>query len=133
MGFQGEQPALTERSTPGVGIQQDEGTTKLSGDLNLFGCRRPETSFLWFTSPYKTLKYILWRRYKWVLVLAIVLFILLLFLGIFIYAFPVRGGWERRGGLSKVSAAPPALRGCLAAVLTEVLVWGAAKSQGTAL
>uniref|UniRef100_A0A8D0G231 Dysferlin n=1 Tax=Strix occidentalis caurina TaxID=311401 RepID=A0A8D0G231_STROC len=28
--------------------------------------KRPETSFLWFTSPYKTLKYILWRRYKWV-------------------------------------------------------------------
>ncbi|XP_026702658.1 dysferlin [Athene cunicularia] len=50
--------------------------------------KRPETSFLWFTSPYKTLKYILWRRYKWVLVLAIVLFVLLLFLGIFIYAFP---------------------------------------------
>lgn len=41
--------------------------------------------------------------------------------------------WERRGGLSKVSAAPPAHRGCSAAVLTEVLVWGAAKSQGTAL
>uniref|UniRef100_A0A672V8D0 Dysferlin n=1 Tax=Strigops habroptila TaxID=2489341 RepID=A0A672V8D0_STRHB len=51
--------------------------------------KRPETSFLWFTSPYKTLKYILWRRYKWVVILAIVLFILLLFLGIFIYAFPV--------------------------------------------
>uniref|UniRef100_A0A8C9G5Z1 Dysferlin n=1 Tax=Pavo cristatus TaxID=9049 RepID=A0A8C9G5Z1_PAVCR len=50
--------------------------------------KRPETSFLWFTSPYKTLKYILWRRYKWLLILAIVLFVLLLFLGIFIYAFP---------------------------------------------
>uniref|UniRef100_A0A8C3V872 Dysferlin n=1 Tax=Catharus ustulatus TaxID=91951 RepID=A0A8C3V872_CATUS len=52
--------------------------------------KRPETSFLWFTSPYKTLKFILWRRYKWVLILAILLFILLLFLGIFVYAFPVR-------------------------------------------
>ncbi|XP_029819587.1 dysferlin [Manacus vitellinus] len=50
--------------------------------------KRPETSFLWFTSPYKTLKYILWRRYKWMLVLLILLFILLLFLGIFIYSFP---------------------------------------------
>ncbi|NWU87659.1 DYSF protein, partial [Onychorhynchus coronatus] len=50
--------------------------------------KRPETSFLWFTSPYKTLKYILWRRYKWMLILFIILFILLLFLGIFIYAFP---------------------------------------------
>uniref|UniRef100_A0A8C0V3R0 Dysferlin n=1 Tax=Cyanistes caeruleus TaxID=156563 RepID=A0A8C0V3R0_CYACU len=50
--------------------------------------KRPETSFLWFTSPYKTLKFILWRRYKWLLLLAILLFILLLFLGIFVYAFP---------------------------------------------
>ncbi|XP_030306340.1 dysferlin isoform X6 [Calypte anna] len=50
--------------------------------------KRPETSFLWFTSPYKTLKYILWRRYKWVLILSILLLILLLFLGIFVYAFP---------------------------------------------
>ncbi|XP_071312011.1 dysferlin isoform X6 [Agelaius tricolor] len=50
--------------------------------------KRPETSFLWFTSPYKTLKFILWRRYKWVLILAVLLFILLLFLGIFVYAFP---------------------------------------------
>uniref|UniRef100_A0A8C3SZQ0 Dysferlin n=1 Tax=Chelydra serpentina TaxID=8475 RepID=A0A8C3SZQ0_CHESE len=52
--------------------------------------KRPETSFLWFTSPYKTLKYILWRRFKWVFLIAVVVFILLLFIGIFIYAFPVR-------------------------------------------
>ncbi|KAJ6658559.1 hypothetical protein lerEdw1_019947 [Lerista edwardsae] len=50
--------------------------------------KRPETSFLWFTSPYKTLKYILWRRFKWVFLVIVLLFILLLFLGIFIYAFP---------------------------------------------
>nr|XP_056711165.1 dysferlin [Euleptes europaea] len=50
--------------------------------------KRPETSFLWFTSPYKTLKYILWRRFKWVFLIVLLLFILLLFLGIFIYAFP---------------------------------------------
>uniref|UniRef100_A0ABM5GKW0 Dysferlin isoform X4 n=1 Tax=Pogona vitticeps TaxID=103695 RepID=A0ABM5GKW0_9SAUR len=50
--------------------------------------KRPETSFLWFTSPYKTLKYILWRRFKWAFLLILLLFIMLLFLGIFIYAFP---------------------------------------------
>ncbi|XP_070612910.1 dysferlin isoform X2 [Erythrolamprus reginae] len=50
--------------------------------------KRPETSFLWFTSPYKTLKYILWRRFKWVFLVFLLVFILLLFLGIFIYAFP---------------------------------------------
>uniref|UniRef100_A0A8C3PSP4 Dysferlin n=1 Tax=Calidris pygmaea TaxID=425635 RepID=A0A8C3PSP4_9CHAR len=68
--------------------------------------KRPETSFLWFTSPYKTLKYILWRRYKWVVILAIVLFILLLFLGIFIYAFPVRWVQERTGRLTKFLGVP---------------------------
>uniref|UniRef100_A0A8C5X180 Dysferlin n=1 Tax=Malurus cyaneus samueli TaxID=2593467 RepID=A0A8C5X180_9PASS len=50
--------------------------------------KRPETSFLWFTSPYKTLKFVLWRRYKGLLILTVLLFILLLFLGIFVYAFP---------------------------------------------
>ncbi|XP_072858289.2 dysferlin isoform X2 [Pogona vitticeps] len=50
--------------------------------------KRPETSFLWFTSPYKTLKYILWRRFKWAFLLILLIFIMLLFLGIFIYAFP---------------------------------------------
>uniref|UniRef100_A0A8C0R067 Dysferlin n=1 Tax=Canis lupus dingo TaxID=286419 RepID=A0A8C0R067_CANLU len=51
--------------------------------------RRPDTSFLWFTSPYKTMKFILWRRFRCAIILFIILFILLLFLGIFIYAFPV--------------------------------------------
>uniref|UniRef100_A0A8C8BMD5 Dysferlin n=1 Tax=Otus sunia TaxID=257818 RepID=A0A8C8BMD5_9STRI len=44
--------------------------------------KRPETSFLWFTSPYKTLKYILWRRYKWVVVLAIVKWLFLALLSV---------------------------------------------------
>ncbi|ERE66857.1 dysferlin [Cricetulus griseus] len=50
--------------------------------------RRPDTSFLWFTSPYKTMKFILWRRFRCAIILFIILFILLLFLGIFVYAFP---------------------------------------------
>ncbi|XP_072623005.1 dysferlin isoform X21 [Vulpes vulpes] len=50
--------------------------------------RRPDTSFLWFTSPYKTMKFILWRRFRCTIILFIILFIVLLFLGIFIYAFP---------------------------------------------
>uniref|UniRef100_A0A8C0XAP2 C2 domain-containing protein n=1 Tax=Castor canadensis TaxID=51338 RepID=A0A8C0XAP2_CASCN len=40
--------------------------------------RRPDTSFLWFTSPYKTMKFILWRRFRCAIILFIVLFILLL-------------------------------------------------------
>ncbi|XP_061566582.1 dysferlin isoform X5 [Cololabis saira] len=49
---------------------------------------RPETSFLWFSSPYKTLKFILWRRFKWVIILFIILFLIFLFLGVFLYSFP---------------------------------------------
>ncbi|XP_026547423.1 dysferlin-like, partial [Notechis scutatus] len=61
--------------------------------------KRPETSFLWFTSPYKTLKYILWRRFKWVFLIFLIVFVLLLFLGIFIYAFPVRSRGFRTSSL----------------------------------
>ncbi|XP_066574431.1 dysferlin isoform X3 [Amia ocellicauda] len=50
--------------------------------------KRPETSFLWFSSPFKTMKYILWRRFKWVILALLILFFLLLFLGVFLYAFP---------------------------------------------
>ncbi|KAG8550730.1 hypothetical protein GDO81_022142 [Engystomops pustulosus] len=50
--------------------------------------KRPETSFFWFTSPYKTLKYILWRRYRCFILVLLIVVILLLFLGIFLYSFP---------------------------------------------
>ncbi|XP_066428949.1 dysferlin isoform X5 [Eleutherodactylus coqui] len=50
--------------------------------------KRPETSFFWFTSPYKTMKYILWRRYRCVIIIFIIAFILLMFLGVFLYSFP---------------------------------------------
>lgn len=50
--------------------------------------QRPETSFLWFSSPYKTLKYIVWRRFKWFIILFIILFFIFLFLGVFLYSFP---------------------------------------------
>ncbi|XP_055085159.1 dysferlin isoform X2 [Periophthalmus magnuspinnatus] len=49
---------------------------------------RPETSFLWFSSPYKTLKFIVWRRFKWFILLFLVLFLIFLFFGVFLYAFP---------------------------------------------
>ncbi|MGH0135653.1 UNVERIFIED_CONTAM: hypothetical protein FKN15_044672 [Acipenser sinensis] len=50
--------------------------------------KRPETSFLWFSSPFKTMKYILWRRFKWIIIAVIIIVILLLFLGVFLYSFP---------------------------------------------
>ncbi|XP_029931461.1 dysferlin isoform X2 [Myripristis murdjan] len=50
--------------------------------------QRPETSFLWFNSPWKTWKFIVWRRFKWLIILFIVLFFILLFIGVFLYSFP---------------------------------------------
>ncbi|XP_022792926.1 myoferlin-like isoform X1 [Stylophora pistillata] len=49
---------------------------------------RPATSFLWFTSPFKTLKYIIWRKYKWLILLLLILLIVGLLIGIFIYSMP---------------------------------------------
>lgn len=50
--------------------------------------QRPDTSFLWFSSPFKTLKFILWRRWKWFIILFIIFFFVFLFLGVFLYSFP---------------------------------------------
>lgn len=50
--------------------------------------KRPETSFLWFTNPCKTMKYIVWRRFKWIFLGIILLLIVLLFVGVFLYSLP---------------------------------------------
>nr|XP_036871621.1 myoferlin [Manis javanica] len=49
---------------------------------------RPETSFLWFTNPCKTMKFIVWRRFKWVIIGLLVLLVLLLFLAVLLYSLP---------------------------------------------
>uniref|UniRef100_A0A673XPU3 Myoferlin n=1 Tax=Salmo trutta TaxID=8032 RepID=A0A673XPU3_SALTR len=49
---------------------------------------RPNTSFFWFTSPFKTMKFIIWRRFKWIFIGLIVLLLVLLFLGILLYSLP---------------------------------------------
>lgn len=49
---------------------------------------RPETSFFWFTNPCKTMKFIVWRRFKWVFIGLIILIIVILFLAILLYSLP---------------------------------------------
>ncbi|XP_065778999.1 myoferlin [Muntiacus reevesi] len=49
---------------------------------------RPETSFLWFTNPCKTMRFIVWRRFKWVIVALLILLILLLFVAVLLYSLP---------------------------------------------
>lgn len=50
--------------------------------------KRPETSFMWFTSPWKTFKYIVWKNYKWKLLIALLIIFLVILVLLFIYAFP---------------------------------------------
>lgn len=49
---------------------------------------RPDTSFFWFTNPCKTMKFIVWRRFKWIFIGGILLLLVLLFLGIMFYSLP---------------------------------------------
>lgn len=50
---------------------------------------RPETSFFWFTNPCKTMKFIVWRRFRCLFIGLIILIIVLLFLAILLYSLPV--------------------------------------------
>ncbi|XP_061078522.1 myoferlin-like isoform X1 [Conger conger] len=49
---------------------------------------RPETSFFWFTNPCKTMKFIVWRRFKWVFIGLLILILVLLFIAILLYSLP---------------------------------------------
>ena len=51
--------------------------------------RRPATSFLWFTSPLKTLRYIIWGRYKWYIIGFLLFVIIALLIVLFFYSAPV--------------------------------------------
>uniref|UniRef100_A0A7N8YQ95 Myoferlin n=1 Tax=Mastacembelus armatus TaxID=205130 RepID=A0A7N8YQ95_9TELE len=54
--------------------------------------KRPETSFFWFTNPCKTMKFIVWKRFRCLFISLIILIIVLLFLAILLYSLPVRLG-----------------------------------------
>ncbi|KAJ7305240.1 hypothetical protein JRQ81_011152 [Phrynocephalus forsythii] len=49
---------------------------------------RPETSFLWFTAPLKSLHFIIWQKSKWKLFIFLCCTCVLLLLAAFIYAAP---------------------------------------------
>lgn len=52
--------------------------------------RRPDTSFFWFTNPCKTMKFIVWRRFRCLFIGLVLLFIVVLFVAILLYSLPVR-------------------------------------------
>uniref|UniRef100_A0A665W534 Myoferlin n=1 Tax=Echeneis naucrates TaxID=173247 RepID=A0A665W534_ECHNA len=62
--------------------------------------KRPETSFFWFTNPCKTMKFIVWKRFRCLFIGLILLLIVVLFLAILLYSLPVR------------TATPPELNIC---------------------
>lgn len=49
---------------------------------------RPKTSFLWFTSPWKTFRFVIWRNFKWPIIFGVILTIFVIFLLLAIWSLP---------------------------------------------
>ncbi|XP_040920171.1 otoferlin isoform X5 [Toxotes jaculatrix] len=49
---------------------------------------RPDTSLMWFLSPLKSIRYFIWHNYRWLILKALGLILLLLMLGLFLYSIP---------------------------------------------
>ena len=50
--------------------------------------RRPDSSFMWFLNPLKSIRYIIWHNHKWTIVQLIVILFVSLFLLLFFYSIP---------------------------------------------
>ncbi|XP_019631945.1 PREDICTED: myoferlin-like [Branchiostoma belcheri] len=50
--------------------------------------KRPSTSFLWFTSPFRTLRIIIWRNYKWYIIGGLIILLLAAIILLFMYNMP---------------------------------------------
>lgn len=53
---------------------------------------RPVTSFRWWTSPFKSFRWIIWHNYKWRIIIGLILSSLLAFLVLLLYSMP--GGFS---------------------------------------
>lgn len=64
---------------------------------------RPDTTFLWFLSPLKAIRYLVCNRYKWLIIKIVLALLLLIMLGLFLYSMPgylvkkLLGAWEATG------------------------------------
>lgn len=56
--------------------------------LHLHPHSRPDTTFLWFLSPLKAIRYLICHRYKWLIIKIVLAMLLLLMLGLFLYSMP---------------------------------------------
>uniref|UniRef100_A0A8C2HKE8 Otoferlin a n=1 Tax=Cyprinus carpio TaxID=7962 RepID=A0A8C2HKE8_CYPCA len=49
---------------------------------------RPDTTFLWFLSPLKAIRYLICNRYKWLIIKIVLPLLLLIMVGLFLYSMP---------------------------------------------
>ncbi|ESO89647.1 hypothetical protein LOTGIDRAFT_125029, partial [Lottia gigantea] len=49
---------------------------------------RPDSSFMWFMNPWKSIRYILWHNYKWVILKLLIVLLLTILLVLFFYSMP---------------------------------------------
>ncbi|XP_061564455.1 myoferlin-like isoform X3 [Cololabis saira] len=74
--------AVTDERPAGKGRDEPNMNPKLDPP------NRPDTSFFWFTNPCKSMKFIVWRRFRCLFIGIIILTIVLLFLAILLYSLP---------------------------------------------
>lgn len=53
-----------------------------------FPCSRPDTSFIWFLNPLKSIKYLICTRYKWLIIKIVLALLLLIMIALFLYSMP---------------------------------------------
>ena len=51
-------------------------------------CSRPDDSFLWLMNPLKTLRYVIWRNYKWLILKILLLALVIAFIALLFYSMP---------------------------------------------
>ncbi|EPY77430.1 hypothetical protein CB1_001264006 [Camelus ferus] len=49
---------------------------------------RPDTAFVWFLNPLKSIKYLICTRYKWLIIKTVLALLGLLMLALFLYSLP---------------------------------------------
>ena len=59
-----------------------------SPSLPMYDHSRPDTTFLWFISPLKAIRYLICNRYKWLIIKIVLALLVLAMLGLFIYSMP---------------------------------------------
>ena len=49
---------------------------------------RPDSSFMWFLNPIKSIRYIIWHNYKWTILKIFFFIFLTIFIALFFYSLP---------------------------------------------